>query len=72
VDDQIPDVFLTSDFLHLVKDSLTDSGLVVFNHLADRSSYEEKARNYFKDVFKDAFPDGQYLQVLGNGMMVSC
>lgn len=70
VDDQIPDVFLTTDFLHLVKNSLTDNGLVVFNHLADRTSYEEKARKYFEDVFAAVFPDGQYLQVLGNGMMI--
>lgn len=71
VDDQIPDVFLTSDFLHLVKDCLMDDGVVVFNHLADRTSFEEKARNYYSDVFKSVFPKGQYLQILGNGMMVS-
>ena len=71
VDDQIPDVFLTSEFLHLIKENLTDKGLVVFDHLADRDSYEKKARNYYNEVFKEVFPDGQYLQVLGNGMMIN-
>ena len=70
VDDQIPDVFLTVDFLHLVKNNLTDNGVVVFNHLADRPKYEKKARTYYSDVFTKVFPAGKYLQVLGNGMMV--
>ncbi len=71
VDDQIPEVFLTEDFLHLIKESLAANGLVVFNHLADRKAYEDKARRYHKDVFTKVFPKGQYLQILGNGMMVS-
>lgn len=71
VDDQIPDVFLTTDFLNLVKDSLTEKGSVIFNHLADRPSYEKKARTYFNEVFEQVFPEGKYLQVLGNGMMVA-
>ncbi len=70
VDDQIPGAFLTTEFLHLVKDNLIDGGQVVFNHLADRKIYEEKALHYFNTVFKDVFPNGRYLQVLGNGMMI--
>ena len=70
VDDQIPDVFLTRAFLHLVKDSLTDDAVVIFNHLADRPKYEKKAKAYYNDVFVKVFPEGKYLQILGNGMMV--
>lgn len=71
VDDQIPEVFLTSDFLNLVKNSLTDDGVVIFNHLADRPKYEKEARKYYDEVFSVIFPHGKYLQVLGNGMMVA-
>ena len=71
VDDKIPDIFLTFDFLQLIKEGLTDNGLVVFNHLADRESYEKKAKNYFEAIFKKVFPGGRYLQVLGNGMMIN-
>lgn len=70
VDDQIPDVFLTLEFLKLIKNSLTNKGVVVFNHLADRSSYEIQARKYYTDIFEKVFPSGQYLQILGNGMMI--
>jgi len=70
VDDQIPEVFLTTEFLHRIKDSLTEHGKVIFNHLADRPSYGKKAKKYYEEVFYDVFPRGQYLQVLGNGMMV--
>ena len=71
VDDQIPDAFLTYEFLTLVKDSLSEIGIVIFNHLADRPSYEQKARSYYNDVFLRVFPQGKYLQVLGNGMMIT-
>lgn len=71
VDDQIPEVFLTSNFISLVKESLTDNGKVIFNHLADRPSYKKKALTFYDDVFAEAFPQGQYLQILGNGMMIS-
>ena len=71
VDDQIPEVFLTTDFLTLVKDSLSERGIVIFNHLADRPSYEKKAKTYYNEVFLEVFPQGKYLQVLGNGMMVT-
>lgn len=71
VDDQIPEAFLTYDFLNLVKESLSEKGIVIFNHLADRPSYEKKARAYYNDIFLQVFPQGKYLQVLGNGMMIT-
>lgn len=71
VDDQIPKAFLTHDFLQLISHSLSENGTVIFNHLADRPSYEKKAKNYFNEVFVQVFPKGQYLQVLGNGMMIN-
>jgi len=70
VDDQIPEVFLTRNFLSLVKDSLTEGGKVIFNHLADRAEYEKKAKSYFDNTFSKVFSDGEYIQVLGNGMMI--
>jgi len=71
VDDKIPEVFLTKDFLQLVKESLTENGQVIFNHLADRPSYEKKAKDYYSNVFTKVFTQSKYLQVLGNGMMIA-
>ncbi|HMR86658.1 MAG TPA: fused MFS/spermidine synthase [Saprospiraceae bacterium] len=71
VDDKIPEVFLDVDFLEAVTENLTDSGVIMFNHLAYTKDDKVAAEVYYKDVFKKVFPDGKCLDVKGNLMMVN-
>ena len=71
VDDKIPEVFLDVDFLEAVTENLTDSGVIMFNHLAYTKEDKIAAEIYYNDVFLQVFPDGKCLDVKGNLMMVN-
>lgn len=70
VDDQIPDVFLSMDFLQGLKECIAPSGQLVFNHLANSDESQAKAEQYFNEVFKPVFPNAKAHQILGNLMLV--
>lgn len=71
VDDKIPEVFLDVDFLEAVTENLTDSGIIMFNHLAYTKEDKVAALGYYNDVFKTVFSHGECLDVKGNLMMVN-
>lgn len=71
VDDKIPDVFLDVDFLEAVTENLTDSGIIMFNHLAYTKDDKVAAQVYYNHVFQTVYPDGKCLDVKGNMMMVN-
>lgn len=71
IDDKIPDVFLTEEFLANVKENLIDQGILMFNHLAFHGKDLEAAEKYYKDVFIKVFPFGYPLKVRTNMMMMS-
>ena len=71
IDDKIPEIFLTKEFLHLTSESLSKNGCLLFNHLAHNVNDISQAKNYFNDMFSKVFTDGTYLDVNKNMMMVS-
>lgn len=71
VDDKIPELFLTEDFLRLVSDNLSKNGIILFNHLAFYKSDKIAANEYYNDIFLHVFPDATSLDVNKNRMMVS-
>jgi spermidine synthase len=71
VDDKIPDIFLTQDFLTAVQESLSSSGILLFNHLAHNDNDIKAAKNYFKTIFLKNFPQGNALNVSKNIIMLN-
>lgn len=71
LDVHIPDKFLTRDFVEILKELLSENGVVLFNHLALKTHEIVLANLYFKDVFTKVFEDGVALPVKGNIMMIS-
>lgn len=71
VDDKIPDIFLTEEFLRDVSENLTKTGCILFNHLAYYKGDIKAANEYYNDVFLQVFPNGSSLDVNKNRMMVS-
>lgn len=71
VDDEIPDRLFSMDFLELLKDRLTSQGVLMYNCLARTDSDIHAAKKFLFDEFLTVFPDGGYLDVRGNWMLVS-
>lgn len=71
IDDKIPEIFLTKEFLYLASETLSKNGCILFNHLAHNVSDITQAKAYFNDIFSKVFPEGSYLDVNKNMMMVS-
>ncbi|HRG42078.1 MAG TPA: fused MFS/spermidine synthase [Saprospiraceae bacterium] len=71
VDDKIPEVFLTTEFLEATKDLLQPSGLLIYNHLAFLSSDVKSAQQYYDNVFSKVFAQSLPLQVAKNMMMIN-
>ncbi len=71
IDDVIPEVFLTTDFLDDVQACLSEKGFLIFNHLYYYEKDKLKAETYYETVFRPFFEDAGYLDVHMNRMMIS-
>jgi len=71
LDDEIPDYFLTTDYLHALKRLQTRNGLIIMNTLASTSADKEKSGAYFEKVFKTVFPEAIKMHVWENYMLLS-
>lgn len=71
VDDKIPEVFLTQEFLLNVKDNLSHQGILMFNHLGLHERDIKAADKYNHDVFLNIFPNGIALKVKTNIMLIN-
>ncbi len=71
LDDVIPDRFTQSYFLENTKNLLRPGGLLLYNRLANTEADLEKTKIFFEDTFKKVFPEGRYLTVGGNWMLVN-
>lgn len=69
VDDEVPPIFESEDFLVSLRERLTPDGILLYNRLyltpADKSATER----FFRRDFKSVFPDGDFLDVGGNWML---
>ncbi|HMQ47593.1 MAG TPA: fused MFS/spermidine synthase [Saprospiraceae bacterium] len=70
LDDTIPSEFEEVEFLELLRDHLTDRGLLLYNRLALLPK-DKAASRAFLDTFQQVFPTGTYLDLGGNWMFVN-
>ncbi|MEM8906345.1 MAG: methyltransferase domain-containing protein [Bacteroidota bacterium] len=71
LDDLIPAAFEQIDFLQQVKQLLHPQGLLLYNRLAFTPQDEANAQSFFEGTFQKVFPQGNYLNVKGNWMLVN-
>ena len=71
LDDVIPDRFTQSTFLENTKNLLRPGGLLLYNRLANTEADLEKTKLFYGETFKEVFPNGKYLSVGGNWMLVN-
>ncbi len=71
VDDEIPDRLFSMDFLEMLKDRLAPNGVLMYNCLARTDADIHSAKKFLFDEFLTVFPEGGYLDVRGNWMLVN-
>ncbi|MCB0663190.1 MAG: hypothetical protein KDC24_10645 [Saprospiraceae bacterium] len=71
VNDTVPEVFEGEDFLHELKNSLNDGGLLLYNRLAATQKDKQASRDFFVGNFKPVFPQGELIDVGGNYMLIN-
>jgi len=71
LDDVIPDRFTQTSFLENTKNLLRPGGLLLYNRLANTEADLETTKLFFEETFKKVFPEGRYLTVGGNWMLVN-
>ena len=70
LDDLVPENFETVHYLEQLESLLHPNGILLFNKLAANKKDREQAAQFF-DLFKTVFPNGTYLDVNGNWMLVN-
>lgn len=71
LDDTVPTELEQDDFLHDLKDLLTDNGVLLFNKLAFQPKDKKEAQAFFQNHFKRVFTEGVYLDVQGNYILLN-
>ncbi|MCO6493161.1 MAG: hypothetical protein J5I98_32375 [Phaeodactylibacter sp.] len=71
LDDVVPRQFESSEFLEALKDALAPGGLLLYNRLADNPRDQKATQHFFERRFLSVFPQGAYLDVGGNWMLVN-
>jgi len=70
LDDVVPEEFEAEDFLNHLKGLIAKDGLLLFNRLANTSEDLKATQTFFKEKFQPIFPNGRYLEVRGNWMLL--
>lgn len=71
LDDVIPQRFHKDDFLQRLQQLLTDNGLLLYNCLALTEDDLNKTEEFYNESFISNFPQGKYLDVDGNWILVN-
>ncbi len=71
INDIIPEGAQSIEFLENVKDRLSQNGLLLMNHLSLTEIDKKKGERFFKDIFKQVFPEADYIDVDGNWMLIN-
>lgn len=70
LDDIVPDNFETEYYLRQLENLLNPEGILLFNKLAATEKDRKQAAQFF-ELFKSVFPNGTYLEVNGNWMLIN-
>ena len=71
LDDVIPDDFEQIEYLSALKSLLKPNGVLLYNRLALDKKDLETTQAFFQDKFLKVFPDGHYLDVEGNWILMN-
>ena len=71
VSDYIPEEFETEGFLRSLSGRMADNGLLLFNRLYLFEKDKKKTKMYFETTFKKVFPNGRYLEINGNWILLN-
>ena len=71
LDDEIPEVFQSIDFLEKAKSLLSPNGILLYNCLAYTEKDRALSQTFFDQKFTKAFPDGHLLSVKDNWMLLN-
>lgn len=71
IDDQIPSVFESKQFLENVKKVLLPNALLMYNQLTYNDMLLSKAEHFFETTFKSVFEDATFLSLDGNRMLLN-
>ena len=70
LDDVVPEEFEAEDFLNHLKGLIAKDGLLLYNRLANTPQDLKTTQTFFKEKFQPVFPNGRYLEVRGNWMLL--
>jgi spermidine synthase len=70
IDDKIPMVFESADFLNSIKNLMLPEALLMFNRMAQNEIAIKKTEAYYNQLFKIAFKDSEMLELNGNRMLL--
>lgn len=71
VSDYIPKEFETEEFLRHLKECIAPGGLLLFNRLYYFEKDKIKTEKYYNNIFKKVFPEGRYLDINGNWILLN-
>lgn len=71
VDDEVPPIFESEDFLETLKARLAPEGILLYNRLYLTSADKAATERFFERDFKAVFPEGDYLDVGGNWILAN-
>jgi spermidine synthase len=71
LDDVVPPLFESPEFLEALRDSLTPQGLLLYNRLARTPEDRELSRAFFEGAFRQVFPEAACLDVSYNWMLLN-
>ncbi len=71
LDDEVPETFESPAFLEALRDLLSPGGVLLYNRLAAKSKDVERTRAFFDLQFLPVFPQGAWLDVGGNWILIN-
>lgn len=70
-DDEVPANFEQIPFLQQLKERLNPGGWLLYNRLSYNQEDEERTRAFFENTFRKVFPEGVYLDVRSNWILLN-
>jgi len=70
LDDIVPEAFEDILFLEKLKQLVHPNGILLFNRISNHRLDATNAEVFYKEKFKQVFPEGSYLEIKGNWMLM--
>lgn len=71
IDDAVPSPFESEEFVEQLSDLLAPGGVLLYNRLTAAIKDTRKSQQFFKQVFLPVFPEGKYINVQGNWILLN-